>query len=189
MTATTHPVNPEEIMALLDGELFADRAQTLCAHLELCPECSALAKELESTKQKFASWEVDALPSMIDERVRSVVAKMPAPAGTRGPNLFPRASFWTWKQWLVGLSATAAVGLLFLAITMPSLKRSSMAAKEASRITRARSEDAARGISIDTARLNSPNTRGLDEFLSQPDGDRFYALRSAQPSSLPTGRP
>jgi hypothetical protein len=189
MTATTHPVNPEEIMALLDGELSADRAQTVCAHFVDCPECNNLAKKLGATRREMCSWEIDTLPAVIQDRVHAAIAATPSPAGTSGSRLTQRAGFWTWKQWLVGLSATAAVGLLFLAITMPSLKRSPMAAKEASRIARARSEEAARGISIDTARVNSPNTRGLDELLSQPDDDRLYAFHSVQPSSLPTGRP
>jgi len=198
MTAATHPVNPEEIMALLDGELSADHAQTVSAHVEQCPECSALAKELESTKQTFASWEVDALPSTIDERVRSVVAKRPAPAGTWGPNLFQRATLWTWKQWLTGFSALAATGLLLLAIATPTLKRSSMTAEQASAITQTRAEGTARVQSVDNARVNSPNTRGLDalkeraeadEFTSKLENDKLFALRSAQPLAPPAGRP
>jgi uncharacterized protein DUF4349 len=197
MTAATHPVNPEEIMALLDGELPADRAPFVSAHVELCPECGALAKELEFTKQKFASWEVDTLPSMIDKRVRSVVAKLPAPAGTWGPNLFQRASLWTWKQWLTGFSATAATGLLILAIATPTLKRSSQSAKQASAITRTRAEGSARVQSFDNSRINSPNTQGLDalkeraeadEFTSKLENDRLYAPGSAQLSTLPASR-
>jgi hypothetical protein len=163
MTATTHPVNTEEIMALLDGELPVERAQTVSAHVELCPECSALAKELESTKQTFASWEVDTLPAVIEDRVHAAITAMPSSAGASGSSLTQRASFWTWKQWLVGLSATAAVGLLFLAITMPTFQRSPMAAKEASRIAHARS--------FDNASVDSRNTRGFDALKESPDGD------------------
>ena len=162
MTATTHPFAPEEIMALLDGELSADRVQTVSAHVELCLECSALTEELKSTKQKFAPWEVDTLSAAIQDRVHAAIAAMPSPVGTSGSSLNQRASFWTWKQWLLGLSATAAVGLLFLAITMPSLKRSPMAAKEASRI--ARSEEAARGISVDNASVNPPSVGGGESY-------------------------
>jgi anti-sigma factor RsiW len=157
MTATTHPVNPEEIMALLDGELPVERAQTVSAHVELCPDCSAFAKELVSTKQAFASWEVETLPAVIEDRVHAAIAAMTSSAGASGSSLTQRASFWTWKQWLVGLSATAAVGLLFLAISMPTFQRSPMAAKESSRIARERSKEAGRSISVDNASVNPPN--------------------------------
>jgi hypothetical protein len=171
MSATTHPFAPEEIMALLDGELPADRAQSISAHVEICHECSALAKELESTKQNFASWEVDTLPAVIEDRVHAAITAMPSSAGTSGSSLTQRASFWTWKQWLVGLSATAAVGLLFLAITMPTLQRSPMAAKEASRIARAR-EEALRSQPVDNARVNTPSidageSYGFSDFESK----------------------
>jgi anti-sigma factor RsiW len=180
MSTTIHPFAPEEIMALLDGELSAGRAQAVSAHFVDCPECNSLAKKLGATRREMCSWEIDTLPTVIQDRVHAAIAAMPSPTGTPGSSLTQRASFWTWKQWLAGLSATAVVGLLFLAITMPSLKRSPMAAKEASRIARA--------PSVDSASVNSPNARGLDEFLSQPDDVHLYAPRSAQPSSLPIGR-
>jgi len=63
-----------------------------------------------------------------------------------------------------------------------------MAAKEASRIARARSEEAARGISVDTASVNSPNTRGLDA-LSKLENAGGYAPGSAQLSALPASWP
>lgn len=172
MSTTTHPFAPEEVMALLDGELPADRAQSVSAHVEICPECSALAKELESTKQTFASWEVDTLPAVIEDRVRAAITAMPSSTGASGSNLTQGASFWTWKQWLVGLSATAAVGLLFLAITIPTFHRSPMAAKEASRIARTHSENVTRGVSVDSANVNPPNTSGLDALKESPSVGR-----------------
>ena len=190
MTATTHPVNPEEIMALLDGELPADRAQSVSSHVELCPKCSALAKELESTKQTFASWEVDTLPAVIEDRVHAAITAMPSSAGAPG-SLTQRASFWTWKQWLIGLSATTAVGLLFLAITMPTLQRSPMAAKEASRIARERSKEAERSISVDNASVNPPNANGLDALNESTNVDTFTSKvenHTVRPLPPPQGR-
>jgi hypothetical protein len=87
---------------------------------------------------------------------------------------------------LAGLSATAAVALLFLAITMPTLQRSPMAAKEASRIARARSEEAAKGISVDTAKVIPPNTSGLD--ARKIEGQQ-YTVRSIPFSSPSAGGP
>lgn len=192
MTATTHPVNPEEIMALLDGELPVERAQTVSAHVELCPDCSAFAKELESTKQAFASWEVETLLAVREDRVHAAIAAMTSSAGASGSSLSQRASFWTWKQWLIGLSATAAVGLLFLAITMPTLQRSPMAAKETSRIARTHSENVTRGVSVDSANANPPNTSGFDLLKERADGDEFTSkleLRALPSAAILGGRP
>ncbi len=169
MSTTSHPFAPEEIMALLDGELSADRAQSVSAHVEVCPECSTLAKELGSTKQELPSWEVGTLPSAIEDRVHSAVTRKPAPAGTSGSSLFQRASLWTWKQWLTGLSATAAMGLLLLAIATTTLKRVS----QSSDIRETRAVRTARAHSVDNSRINSPNTQGFDALKESPDGDTF----------------
>jgi hypothetical protein len=195
MSTTSHPFAPEEIMALLDGELSADRAQSVSAHVEVCPECSTLAKELGSTKHELSSWEVGTLPSAIEDRVHSAVTRMPAPAGISGSSLFQRASLWTWKQWLTGLSATAAMGLLLLAIATPTLKRVS----QSSDIPETRAVRTARAQSVDNSRVNSPNTQGSDALKESTDGDTFtsklesdrlYAVRPAPlpPPSSP-GRP
>jgi anti-sigma factor RsiW len=162
MSTATHPFAPEEIMALLDGELPADRAQSVSAHVVDCPECGTLAKELGSSEQVMSSWKVATLPSTIGERVRSAVAKMPAPSGASGPSLFQRTSLWTWKEWLTGFSAMAALGLLFLAIAIPNMRHSQMGSYDAIAISRARAPEATRAQSVDNARINLPNTRGLD---------------------------
>jgi uncharacterized protein YfiM (DUF2279 family) len=60
MSTTTHPFAPEEIMALLDGELSADRAQSLSAHLEQCAACQDVKETVRSSSQKIAVWKVDA---------------------------------------------------------------------------------------------------------------------------------
>ena len=86
MSATMHPFAPEEIMALLDGELPADRAQSVSAHVEICHECGMLAKELKSAKQELSSWKIGTLPVSIVEHVYSVVEKIPPPSGATGPS-------------------------------------------------------------------------------------------------------
>jgi hypothetical protein len=60
MNATTHPFASEEIMALLDGELPADRAQAVSAHVEQCAECQEVQATVQAVSQKMAAWKVDA---------------------------------------------------------------------------------------------------------------------------------
>jgi len=85
-----------------------------------------------------------------------------------------RASIWTWKQWLIGFSATAAMGLLLLAIATPTSKRK----QQVSAMAQTRAREAARGSSVDTASLDTP---GLDALTKLP-GDRLYV------TALPAGR-
>src|SRR6266853_1575613 len=59
MSTTTHRFAPEELMALLDGELSADRAQSVSTHMGQCAECS-----------EFAA--LGALPHVSGHRLRAV---------------------------------------------------------------------------------------------------------------------
>jgi anti-sigma factor RsiW len=54
MSTTTHAFAPEEIMAFVDGELSADRAQSPSAHFDQCSECQQVAETIRSTSQKTA---------------------------------------------------------------------------------------------------------------------------------------
>jgi hypothetical protein len=65
MTTAIHEVTAEEIMAHQDGELPADRAQEVSAHLETCVECRNLADSLQSTSQSLASWVVPEAPESL----------------------------------------------------------------------------------------------------------------------------
>lgn len=58
MTTATHPVSAEEVMALLDGELSAEQAQFVSAHLEQCSECAAVAGDLRDVSKNLVSWSV-----------------------------------------------------------------------------------------------------------------------------------
>ena len=59
MTTTEHPLAPDEIMAFVDGELSADRTQSVSAHVGQCPECTALVSELRDLSVQMAVWQVD----------------------------------------------------------------------------------------------------------------------------------
>ena len=59
MSMKNHPVEQEELMAYLDGELETDRAVEAAAHLEHCAECQELAAELKKISQELMAWEVE----------------------------------------------------------------------------------------------------------------------------------
>jgi anti-sigma factor RsiW len=58
MSTTPHPIAPEEIMAHLDGEFSADRAQSVSTHIETCAACQELAISLRNTSHRLSNWTV-----------------------------------------------------------------------------------------------------------------------------------
>jgi hypothetical protein len=58
MAIDNHPIEQEELMAYLDGELPVDRAAEAAAHLERCGECQRLADDLRTVSRRLTSWEI-----------------------------------------------------------------------------------------------------------------------------------
>ena len=61
MSRSNHPIEQEELMAYLDGELATNRAVAAAAHLEHCAECQELAADLRKLSQELMAWEVEEL--------------------------------------------------------------------------------------------------------------------------------
>lgn len=59
MSKSNHPIEQEELMAYLDGELATSRAVAAAAHLEHCAECQELAADLRKMSQEMMAWEVE----------------------------------------------------------------------------------------------------------------------------------
>jgi len=99
MAKTNHPVEPEELMAYLDGELPPDRAVSAAAHLERCPECQRLAGDLQGVSRKLMGWQVAPSSTGIAPRVSAALAERTHERpGTR------RVQLWAW-----GFAAAALV--------------------------------------------------------------------------------
>ena len=58
MNITAQHVAPEEVMALLDGELSAAEAQAVSTHVDHCAECAKLTEQLRRTSQSLSAWSV-----------------------------------------------------------------------------------------------------------------------------------
>jgi anti-sigma factor RsiW len=69
MSTSTHPFTPEEVMAFVDGELPADRAQSFAAHVEACSECQEVVATLRSTSHSLYSWTIGTVASHLEKRV------------------------------------------------------------------------------------------------------------------------
>jgi hypothetical protein len=61
MSTHNHPIEQEELMAYLDGELATNRAVAAAAHLEHCAECQEMAADLRKLSQELMAWEVEVL--------------------------------------------------------------------------------------------------------------------------------
>jgi len=98
MHVNEHPVEQEEVMAYLDGELPPDRTALVEAHLEECGECQRLAAELRDVSRQLAKWQVG--PSRV---------RIPAK-----PN---RIAAW---KWVAGIAAAC---LLIAVLARPMMMR------------------------------------------------------------------
>src|SRR5882762_9331316 len=166
MSTTTHPFAPEEIMAFIDGELSADRAQSLSAHIDQCAECTVLATELRGLSRQMASWEVEIVPEPLSGQVTAATQKK----GTKTKPLFGSVLN---QRRLPALSLTLKVasvfaGVLFvLAISVPNLLRSRMAANEASAVGSLRTLGTAAVTYFDSYGHYPPS---LESFGRSPSG-------------------
>jgi hypothetical protein len=92
-----HPIEPEELMAYLDGELLPLRAVEAADHLQHCRECQTVAADLESVSRRLLDWQIE------EPRIAVPMAE-PAPS--------------VWKRrmpWIAGLAAACL--LLTVSVT------------------------------------------------------------------------
>lgn len=160
MSANRHPIEQEELMAYLDGELPADQATEALSHLELCPECHTLAADFRGISQKLLAWEVESpeagIPSEINAALGERLQKRQA-AKVSWPRLENRVmtSRWVWAGALA--IVCVAVGLK---LTLTS---------------RNRNEDRSTAY---------PSMASIEQYL-MPDRDAEIALaRSAAPEAI-----
>src|SRR5579859_5569623 len=112
MSTRNHPIEQEELMAYLDGELATNRAVAAAAHLEHCTECQELAADLRKLSQEMMAWEVEA---------GDIEVKMPIAIAAAGQDR-PRASKKKQLGWRILLTRRglawagggAAIAVLFL---------------------------------------------------------------------------
>src|SRR5499427_7126575 len=120
MNRTAHFIEPEELMAYLDGELPADRAREAAAHLKECSGCQALATDLGEVSQTVAVWKIESPDSAIPATVESAIVERKSSARQSqriiARKLFTRPWF---KPALVGAFAVLVLAVMGL----PTLRR------------------------------------------------------------------
>jgi hypothetical protein len=139
MSKNNHPIEQEELMAYLDGELATDRAVEAAAHLQHCQECQELAADLRKLSQEMQAWEVEQPENAeISAEIEAALARP-----TKKPGKRAKSAGWRWGM-LITPSRMAWAGgsafllLLVMALLIPNLLRSSIGANESARIGRER---------------------------------------------------
>ena len=160
MSTNRHPIEPEELMAYLDGELPPDQATGALSHVELCPECQTLLADFRDVSRELMAWEVESpelgIPSEIDAALEERLQKRKA-AKVSSPISKNRVmtSRWVWAGALA--IVCVAIGLK---LTFPS---------------RNRNEDRSTAY---------PSMASIEQYL-MPDRNAEIALaRSAAPQSI-----
>lgn len=113
MTAGTHPIDKELVMAYLDGELAPDRATRIAVHLEQCAECRELASELRGISSRMLSWSVEPASQRLNDAVLEALSK----SGRKGENGITRQDIprrVAWKNLLRNRWAWATLAFIAL---------------------------------------------------------------------------
>jgi hypothetical protein len=113
MNKISHPIEPEELMAYLDGELTADREAATSAHLGECAACQGLVAELRGVSQNLKVWKVEPPESATPPTIATALAESRpepnsvSPAQRKWREIFgPR---WATVAWAGGVAAVLVV--------------------------------------------------------------------------------
>jgi anti-sigma factor RsiW len=124
MTATQQHVAPEEVMALLDGELSASEVQSVFAHVDSCAECTKLSEQLRGISLSLSAWKIPTVPAVVERSIAESVAQASSGVNISKPKLSIRAALWSWKQWTaVSVGAMAALLVVASIFTVPLERR------------------------------------------------------------------
>jgi hypothetical protein len=119
MSMNRHPIEHEELMAYLDGELPADRATETLSHFQLCPECQTLAADFQGVSRELLAWEVESpevgIPSEINAALGERLRKRQS-AKISWPRLENRFSKSRWV-WAGALAIVCMAVALMLTLT------------------------------------------------------------------------
>jgi hypothetical protein len=127
MQVNEHPVEQEEVMAYLDGELPSDRTAVVAEHMEECGDCQRLAAELRDVSRRLAAWQVERAVAWLPGKIGSALS------GGR------RLRAWEW-------SAGLATVFVLMALVLPKMMNQSSGAKVvAARLSAERATSVSKG--------------------------------------------
>jgi anti-sigma factor RsiW len=118
MIAETHFAAPEEVMALLDGELSNELAESVSAHLAECAECREFVEILRNGSMTVSNWTVPVLPpnDEFEKRLAEAALQVQSPGRPLERNKW---SAFLGRRWM----SIAAVTAIVLAVAVTSSHR------------------------------------------------------------------
>jgi hypothetical protein len=122
MNKIMHPIEPEELMAYVEGELTAVRANAAAAHLVECEECQGLIADLRTVSQSLQAWKVEAPKTAPSAAIATALTEH-RPASQ---NVAPGRRIWRevlGKRWPAVALAGAVAAILLVVISAPPLQR------------------------------------------------------------------
>jgi hypothetical protein len=108
MPKTNHPIEQEELMAYLDGELPVDRAGAAAGHIEHCRECQGIAADLQGVSRRLMDWQVEPVSEEIGQVLAAALKGSGRPKSARG------ISRWVWAVAGSGVAALVVVSSMQL---------------------------------------------------------------------------
>ena len=182
MRENTHPMEHEEVMAYLDGELTSEAAAKAAEHLRECRECQALAADLQSVSRHMASWQITAADTLMSPTITAALDQHESKftrRSTRSKSSWPalfggfRIPGWAW--------AVSAAALIQAIVAVQSLTSRHMAVP---------TNQIAMGQAAEPRADNyaaAPPSPGAIAKIETPDGgnrDRLRAMQSQMASNM-----
>jgi negative regulator of sigma E activity len=133
MKPETHPIDKEQVMAYLDGELSSNDAQRVAAHLEACAECRELAAGFREVSARMLDWNIESSPAELTEGVNAAIERPDTHAlkKRRASSSFFNAHRWRVlsNRWL--WVTALGLGLVFAGVIMSTRVQYDKMASEA----------------------------------------------------------
>jgi primosomal protein N'' len=120
MKAAEHSPTAEQVMACLDGELPAERAAEVHAHLAGCDECRRVGEALKKSSRAMHEWQVDEPPAAL---------RMPPLVETKPP---VRQSGFAWLASSARAQFAAAAGLVVVLMLVAQVSMNTRTRRTAS---------------------------------------------------------
>jgi anti-sigma factor RsiW len=184
MNRSAHSVEPEELMAYLDGELPVEHARECAAHLDQCAECQTLAAELKSVDQQLSFWQAGSAPQSVADAVMPEVEKWQGlPKSRQGHDV--TATRWLgFRPWIFGLAGGVSAILLMSIFTLRVRRRAILELARAYKPATPAAVDAGPSMNGRQHALGQhPAAASLPEPLPP---SRSPSVFSRSPESLPT---
>jgi hypothetical protein len=127
MTAETHRIDKELVMAYLDGELAPAQAARIANHLDQCAECRELAADLRGTSSQMLVWSVEPAPKHLSDAVFEELNNSGMREARSGAHQkVPRTFSWKnvlRKRWVWATAGVVAVALCVIAVVPFSFQK------------------------------------------------------------------